>query len=242
MVSRTLTRGLRVAAAVRLAARPSSLGAQIYGIVRARILTGKIAPGAVIDEKAIAMELGVSRTPVREAVKKLSDENLVEVKAQSGTLASRINRKLIHEAYLIRRALEVENIGHAAVRVSMTDIKALEDINSRHVAALQRHRFVEAIGLDDEFHRQISEISDLPQLWQVVVVSKAHLDRCRYMNLPRPGQAEITLKQHRAIIDALAGQSAAKARKAMKDHLDMSYQGIVDFLLSTDHEAHVPMI
>ena len=242
MVSRTLTRSPRVPAEERLAARPSSLGAQIYGIVRARILTGEIAPGAVIDEKAIAMELGVSRTPVREAVKKLSDEKLVEVKAQSGTLASRINHKLIHEAYLIRRALEVESIGHAAVRVGKTDIKCLEDINSRHVVALQRRRFVEAIGLDDEFHRQISEISDLPQLWQVVEVSKAHLDRCRYMNLPRPGQAEVTLRQHRTIIEALAGQSASKARKAMKDHLDRSYQGIVDFLISTGTEVHMPMI
>ena len=63
---------------------------QIYPLVRRMILTGAIKPGEVIDEKAIAAQLNVSRTPVREAVKKLSDENLVEVVAQSGTRAARI--------------------------------------------------------------------------------------------------------------------------------------------------------
>ncbi len=65
---------------------------QIYPLVRRMILTGAIKPGEVIDEKAIAAQLNVSRTPVREAVKKLSDENLVEVVAQSGTRAARIAR------------------------------------------------------------------------------------------------------------------------------------------------------
>src|ERR1700682_5272572 len=90
---------------------------QIYRMIRRMILTGEFAPGLVIDEKAIALKLGVSRTPVREAVKKLSDENLVDVRAQSATAIAAIDRKLIHEAFLIRRALEVESIGIAAGRV-----------------------------------------------------------------------------------------------------------------------------
>ena len=93
---------------------------QIYPLVRRMILTGAIKPGEVIDEKAIAAQLNVSRTPVREAVKKLSDENLVEVVAQSGTRAARIARDEIAEAFLIRRALESESAAQAATRITQS--------------------------------------------------------------------------------------------------------------------------
>ena len=210
--------------------RPASLRDRIYEILRKRILTGEVAPGAIIDEKALAVAFKVSRTPVREAVKKLTDENLVEVKAQSRTFAKPIDRKLIHESFLIRRALEVESIGLAAEQVTKEDLHRLEDIHMLHGLALQRRRFVEAIELDDSFHRAISSISDLPRLWQAIEVSKAHLDRCRHLTVPQPGQGEATLVQHRAIIKALAQRNAANARKAMADHLDKAYRGIVNFL------------
>jgi len=210
--------------------RPSSLRDQIYGILRKRILIGDLPPGATVDEKALADEFQVSRTPVREAVKKLTDENLVEVKAQSRTMVRSIDRKLIHEAFLIRRALEVENIGHAAERALKADIHRLEDILMLHKLALQRRHFVDAIGLDDDFHRQIAEISDLPRLWQTIDVSKAHLDRCRYLTVPRPGLGEATLAQHASIIKALEHNDKALSRRTMGEHLDKAYQGILTFL------------
>ena len=210
--------------------RQPSLREQIYDIMRKRILTGNVPPGAVIDEKVFAAEFGVSRTPVREAVKKLTDENLVEVKAQSRTLVRGLDHKLIHEAFLIRRALEVENIGHAAGRASEPSINVLGDILALHRRALKRRNFVEAIELDDSFHRQIAQISDLPRLWQAVEVSKAHLDRCRYLTVPRPGFGEATLFQHQSIIEALAKNDRGLSRRMMGDHLDKAYEGILQFL------------
>ena len=79
---------------------------QIYPLIRELILTGQIAPGDALDEKAIASQLRVSRTPVREAVKKLSDEHLVDVVAQSGTRVALIDAHELEQAYLIRRAIE----------------------------------------------------------------------------------------------------------------------------------------
>jgi GntR family transcriptional regulator, rspAB operon transcriptional repressor len=217
--------------------RPGSLRDRIYQVLRKRILTGALAPGSIIDEKALAMAFNVSRTPVREAVKKLTDENLVDVKAQSRTFVKPIDRKLIHEAFLIRRALEIECTGLAAERVTKDDLHQLEDIQVLHGLALQRKRFVEAIGHDDRFHRAISSIGDLPRFWQVIEVSKAHLDRCRYLTVPRPGRGEATLVQHRAVIKALSQKSAGGARKAMADHLDDAYQHIVAFL-DQDERLH----
>ncbi|MCB1432544.1 MAG: GntR family transcriptional regulator [Alphaproteobacteria bacterium] len=196
---------------------------QIYPMVRNLLLTGAIQPGEVIDEKAIAAQLHVSRTPVHEAIKRLADEHLVEVIAQSATRAARMDRKEIEESFLIRRALEIESAVQAAPRMNQDHTDRLADILNAHARSVERRNYVDAISRDDEFHRYITEISDLPRLWSTIEISKAQLDRCRHMMLPRAGQAEATLEQHREIIRALNSRDPAKAAAAMKSHLDAAY-------------------
>jgi GntR family transcriptional regulator, rspAB operon transcriptional repressor len=203
---------------------------QIYPLVRRMILTGAIKPGEVIDEKAIAAQLNVSRTPVREAVKKLSDENLVEVVAQSGTRAARIARDEIAEAFLIRRALESESAAQAATRMTQSHADRLDDILLLHARALERKKYVEAIERDDDFHRYIADISNLPRLWRAIEISKAQLDRCRHMMVPREGEAETTLEKHRLIITALKSGDPETAARAMRDHLETAYRSTVAVL------------
>ena len=172
----------------------------------------------------------VSRTPVREAVKKLSDENLVEVVAQSGTRAARIDRDEIAEAFLIRRALESESAAQAASHMNQSHADRLDDILMLHARALERKKYVEAIERDDDFHRYIAEISNLPRLWRAIEISKAQLDRCRHLMLPREGEAEATLKHHRAIINALKSGDAKVAADAMRDHLETAYRSTMAVL------------
>jgi DNA-binding GntR family transcriptional regulator len=210
--------------------RSRPLRDQIYPMIRGLILTGIIQPGEVIDEKAIAAQLQVSRTPVREAVKRLSDEHLVDVVAQSATRAARMDRKEIEEAFLIRRALEMESAAQAAAHMSQEHADLLHDILAKHERAVERRQFVEAIARDDEFHHAITAISDLPRLWSTIEISKAQLDRCRHMMLPRAGQAEATLEQHREIIRALNSRDPAKAAGAMKAHLDAAWRSTVAVL------------
>ncbi len=203
---------------------------QIYTLIRSLILTGKIGPSEVIDEKEIASLLKISRTPVREAVKKLSDEHLVDVVAQSGTRASRIDRHEVEQAFLIRRALEMEIAGLAALRMSQIHVDALSDILIAHARAIERKDFIEAIAIDDRFHRTIAEISNMPRLWRAIEISKAQLDRCRYMMLPRSGEAEATLEQHREIIRALNSRDPERARLAMGSHLEKAYSNAAKVL------------
>ena len=210
--------------------RSRPLRDQIYPMIRGLILTGVIAPGEVIDEKAIAAQLLVSRTPVREAVKRLVDEHLVDVVAQSATRAARMDRKEIEEAFLIRRALEMESAAQAALHMRQDHAALLHALLARHERAVDRRQYVEAIAQDDAFHRAITEISDLPRLWSTIEISKGQLDRCRHMMLPRAGQAEATLEQHREIIRALNSHDPAKAAAAMKAHLDAAYRSTVAVL------------
>lgn len=210
--------------------RSRPLRDQIYPLVRGLILSGIIRPGEVIDEKAIAAQLDVSRTPVREAVMRLSDERLVDVVAQSGTRAARMDRKAIEESFLIRRALEMESAAQAAVHMAQDHADRLHDILARHERAVEKRQYAEAIARDDEFHRAITEISDLPRLWSTIEISKAQLDRCRHMMLPRAGQAEATLEQHREIIRGLNSRDPARAAAAMKAHLDAAWRSTIAVL------------
>ena len=203
--------------------RKRPLRDQIYEIVRDLILTGKLGPGDVVDEKLIAAQLKVSRTPVREAVKKLSDEHLIDVVAQSGTRVALIDRHEVEQAYVIRRALGMESAALAAKNMTTAHADLLSDILLAHGRAIERKEYVLAIAMDDRFHRTISEISNLPRLWRAIEISKAQLDRCRYMMLPRAGEAEATLEHHREIIRALNSKNPEKARTAMGQHLERSF-------------------
>ncbi len=223
----------RILSKVRLD-RSQPMREQIYLLVRGLILTSKIAPGGAIDEKEIASLLNISRTPVREAVKKLSDEHLVDVIAQSGTKASLIDRHEVEQSFIIRRALEMESAAQAAPRMTDKHADALSDLLHNHSRAIERRDFEEAIAIDDRFHRTIAEISDLPRLWRTIEISKAQLDRCRYMMLPRAGEAEATLEQHREIIRALMSKDPERARAAMASHLGKAYGNTAKVLESDE--------
>ncbi len=203
--------------------RDTPLSEQIYVLLRKLIVTGKIRPGQTFDEKAFALKLGTSRTPVREAIKKLTDENLVIVAAQSGTRAAKIDIKEVEQAFIIRRALEMESAACAARNIGKPDIAALREILAAHGLAIKRMNYAAAIAHDDQFHARIAEISKMPRLWRTIEISKAHLDRCRHMMLPRPGEAAATLEQHKTIIQALSSKDPDKARAAMAQHLEKAY-------------------
>lgn len=203
---------------------------QVYSLVRKAIVTGKLTPGAPINEIEIAGRLGISRTPVREAVKKVSDEGLIEVFAQHGTFVADIRREQVEEAYIIRIALELESIRRAAGSISASQIQDLEDIVNAHETAVKRSRYDEAIARDDDFHRYIAEVNGLHMLWKVVDVSKAQMDRCRLLSLPSPGAGQETIAQHRAILAALERRDQKGSMQALKNHLETSHRNTLAYL------------
>jgi len=218
--------------------RQRSMRDQIYDLLRAQIVTGTIPPSGVIDEKKIAAQLKVSRTPVREAVKKLSDEHLVEVVAQSGTRAAPLDRSELHQAYIVRRALETESAAQAVAYMSQNHADNLSDLLTHHGRFIDSKDYVNAIATDDAFHRYIAEMSNLPRLWRAIEISKAQLDRCRHLALPHPGEADATLDQHRKIIRSLNSGDPEKARSAMAEHLDKAYSNAIK-LLDQQLEPHI---
>jgi DNA-binding GntR family transcriptional regulator len=106
----------------------------------------------------------------------------------------------------------------------------LSELLLNHGRYIDAKDYVRAIATDDDFHRYIAEISNLPRLWRAIEISKAQLDRCRHLALPHPGEADATLDQHRKIIRSLNSGDAEKARASMAEHLDKSYSNAVRLL------------
>lgn len=210
--------------------RTKPLRDQVYGVLRRMIVTGGLHPGAAVDERAIAGRLQVSRTPVHEALKKLSDEHLVTVRAQSGTTVAPLDRLEIEQAHVIRRALEAESAHRAAERMSEAWANRLEDIQLLQAVALERGAFVDAIGHDDAFHRTVTDISGYPMLWRAIEISKAQLDRCRHAMIPLQGRGAETLREHADIIAALRRGDGPASREAMCAHLDGAYHKTLAYI------------
>lgn len=138
----------------------------------------------------------------------------------------------MEEAYIIRIALELESVSRAAPLIKQSHVYDLEDIINAHEVALSRGRFDEAIARDDDFHRYIAEINGLSTLWKVVDMSKAQMDRCRLLIIPRPGVGQETIEQHRGILRALESGNGKAAMAALKAHLDASLKKSLGLLQS----------
>jgi len=203
--------------------RSSLIPEQAYRILRHAIITLKMPPGAVIVEKQITDQLGISRTPVRDAIRQLADERLVNIRPQSGTYVALIDRHQLEEGRLIRRALEVEGIKLAVARVDDAAIERLRDLLVLQARAADKARHEDFIAYDDQFHQAISEMSGYSRLWRIVDRSKAQLDRVRYLSSPIPHQEEKAIAQHTAIVEAMARRNLDRTVKTLTHHLDDAY-------------------
>jgi DNA-binding GntR family transcriptional regulator len=192
----------------------------VYRELRDDIVSMRREPGQPIVEKEIALRRGVSRTPVREALLRLADEDLVEIFPQSGTFVARIPLGALPEAILVRSALEQTTARLAAERAGAADITRLRDliVRQRKLAARgDRDRFHAA---DEAFHVAIAEAAGHPGIWRFIEQVKVQVDRYRRLTLPVPGRMRRVVDEHAAVVEAIAAHDPAAAVAAMTAHLE----------------------
>ena len=204
-------------------AKPAAKSDQIYESLRQAIVRLDMPPGSPISEKDICAAYDVSRTPVREALQRLAEEDLVTIYPHSGTWVSRISFSVAEEGFVIRRALEVESVRRACERVTADDITTLDGILDRMRRILAAGRLGDYLEADDDFHGAIARISGYPRIWKFITLAKVHLDRMRQLSAPVPGHLAEVTAQHAAIAAALARRNPMQAELAMRIHLDSSF-------------------
>ncbi len=177
-------------------------------------------PGEPINEKAIAQQLAISRTPVREALLRLADEGLVDIRSHSGTFVSPIRLDAVFEGQMVREALELAVVRRAVERYKGEYPARFEDLLARQQACVdwRDHRGFHI--LDEEFHRLIADCAGTPRVWTLITGAKLQLDRVRLLADAIPGHLNQLLNEHRAIIGALAGGDTEEVVAKLKIHLD----------------------
>jgi DNA-binding GntR family transcriptional regulator len=179
-----------------------------------------VLPSDVIFERALSETLGVSRTPVREALQRLAREELVTIAAQSGTFVAPVRREQFTESALIRRVLESASIRRAAELITARELDTLRDIHEMHRRAIERGDPVEAIRQDNGFHAIVSAAARLPKVLELIELVRAPIDRVRYVTAREPEEGAMTLTQHQRVLEALVQHDPDAAERALLAHLD----------------------
>lgn len=187
--------------------------------LRQRIFSHELPPGTWIDEQALAIDYGISRTPLREALKVLASEGLVTLKPRRGCYVTEISERDLDEIFPLMAMLEGRCAYEAAQKAKADDLARLEGIHAlleKHAAAGDKERFFEA---NQEFHRAVQELADNRWLLQVIQDLRKVLKLTRLHSLSLEGRLQQSLDEHRAIMAGFKARDAARAEKAMHDHL-----------------------
>jgi DNA-binding GntR family transcriptional regulator len=206
--------------------RRYSAAAQAYELVREWIVTGRLRPGETLSEPKMAENFGVSRTPVREVFKRLQEEGLLEIFPQVGSVVAPIDIEVVRDSQFIRETLEARTIELAVEVAGDADIATLR-------AAIMRQKFLVDTGnkagffsADDEFHEALMRMSGHRSAWRTVMMSKAQLDRVRYLSLEDADWLAMVFTEHCEIVDAVAERDAVRAVAAMRAHLRTVFAAI----------------
>lgn len=211
---------------------PGSLSNKVYLSLKQAILSLVFRPGEILQKSEICDELGVSRSPVSEAVARLGAEGLVDIVPQAGTFVARFSMQEIREGAFLREALELAAVETVA-----------ETITEEQLVLLRRNIRLQEVLLADgdipgfyqtdaQMHELILSFTGFRRLAVLADTSWVHVNRARRLNLPSPGRIQATLDEHRAIVAALEAHDPQAAREATRHHL----RQLIKFLEPLIHE------
>ena len=188
--------------------------------LRDAILDGQFRPGERLVERVLCERLGVSRTVVREALRHLETEGLVDVIPQQGPAVARLDRGQAAQIYEIRAMLEALAARAAAERATPADVERLRAANEAIQAAFSEGHGRAILKATSDWYELMFRIADKPMAWQVVQGLNARISRLRAVTISQPGRAADAGDEMRCIIDAIAAADGDAAARASFDHLE----------------------
>lgn len=199
----------------------------IFDTLRDAIISGELKPGERLMEVQLAEKMGVSRTPVREAIRKLELEGWVLMTARKGASVSGLSMKDIMDVLEVRAALDGEAAFLAASRIKDDELKDLKTIEAQFAKNVEKGNFQDMIKKDVEFHEAIYRSSRNDKLMQLVSNLREQVHRFRIMytkDFSTPGNL---VKEHIEIFEAITSRDGQKAQKAAYAHIENQKEAIV---------------
>ena len=218
--------------------RRASVADQVHRVLREAIVRVRLLPGTPISENSICRQFAVSRTPVRAAIQRLSEEGLVDVYPQQGSFVAPIRIGGIHDNHFVRRALEVALLREVAPHWTPAMSREMRDAVGAQVAAIAAGD-VDGFHLHDErFHQLFAVHAGRDGVWTAILAAKAKLTRfIRFSGHAR--RLPVVIDEHLAILDALDAGDAWAAEAALITHLDQIFV-LFDQLPDEERRHFVP--
>ena len=193
---------------------------QAYAYLRGAIITMHLKPGSTLIEKEVCRELGISRTPVREAVLRLEREGLLTIVPGDGTFVSKISVHGVVQGHLVRSSLELRMVRLAA-RAFKPEFEREFELSMFLLQDAHKHGdFDRALGVDDAFHHLLCHMAGFPEVWEIICNATGQLDRVRRRAFLRSGLPQEIETEHRQIFGALREGDENKAHGLLRVHLD----------------------
>mgnify|MGYP003808853963 CR=1 FL=1 len=199
----------------------------VYQELRHRIITKQLKPGQRLPEVNIAVQMGVSRTPVREALRRLSSEGLVLIIPNSGARLASPTKREMEDTYAVREQLECISVATAATRISERNLRRLEDAILEEEKAFEEKNLELYLEVNENFHKIIADASGNRVLAEFVENILARTNA--YVVFYDPFYDIVdnpSIDQHKAIAQALKDRDREKAVELMKEHLKLSLVGL----------------
>lgn len=186
--------------------------------LRQRIFNRQLEPGAWVDELRLCAELGISRTPLREALKVLAAEGLVTMKPRRGAYVTEMSVQDVHEAYALLSLLESDAAARLAGSMTPAQLRELEDLH-HELESRQLHR--EAFfAANERFHLRMLEMEGNRWRQHIVGDLRRLMKLNRHHSLFRQGRVQESLLEHQALMAAFRGRDPAQARAVMQAHFE----------------------
>lgn len=206
------------------------LYSKVFVQIENNILNGKYQSGHSLTEKELAEELGVSRTPVREALRQLELEGLVRSVPNKGVTVTGISKQDIEDIYSIKMSIEGLAARLAAQRINEDEITALEEIIDLTEFYLKKNDFERLLLLDSQFHETIFKSSKNWPLKNMLRNLHNYVKGARINSLSSPGRAAKMLEEHRRILLAIRDKDPDQAEKLTKDHIGNTMKNLQEVL------------
>ncbi len=192
----------------------------VFETLRDAIINQTLEPGERLMEIQLAEEMGVSRTPVREAIRKLELEGLVIMVPRKGAYVAGISVKDIHEVFEVRASLEGLAASLAAQRITPEELDEMEKSLFLEAGELEGNNLRSIVEIDTTFHDLLYKAARNEKLFQMVNNLQEQLQRFRSASLARPGRSKTALEEHRKILEALALRDGKLAQKLAVEHIE----------------------
>ena len=198
--------------------RTISLAEQVFDRLETEILSGKYTPGEILTEMKLVSDLGVSRTPIREALRRLEQEHIIEV-TQKGILVLGVSQKDLEDILEIRIRIEGLAAGMAAARITAEELEELRETIELQEFYVPKHDADRINGMDSKFHLLIYRFSGSTPLYDTLMPLHKKVLKYRKASVENEIRSTHSSQEHRAIFEAIAAHDAELAEARMRAHI-----------------------